>query len=129
MSFINFNSTSASAWLCNIEAHGSISPESTLTCFGHPLTFNASSTYYNNLDPCVCFLNVLVLSLPLMSILQPPRLDLPLPRPPPILPNPQATFPPVPDIPEASPNPITPEELSDIFPDVAGDPSTCNVPN
>ena len=51
------------------------------------------------------------------------------PTPPPTPPSPQATFPIVPDIPEASPNPITPEELADIFPDVAGDPSTCNVPN
>ena len=127
-----------SSWLCNIEALANLANSSyssaatSVTCLGHPLTHNASSTYSDNLDPCVCLLNLLVLGLPLLPLLT-PRFNLPQAPAPPI-PNPPIiplnTLPPLPDfpdIPEALPNVNTPEGLAEIFPDVVGDSATCNA--
>ena len=121
-----------SSWLCNIEALSNSTLVTSVTCLGHPLTVNASSTYKDNLDPCVCLLNLLVLGLPLLPLLTPrfnlPQPPVPLPTPPPItLPNTLPPLPDIPDIPEALPNENTPEGLAEIFPDVVGDPAACNA--
>ena len=138
LALFHLTPTTMSSWLCNIEALSNLgNPTSvtSITCLGHPLTYNynASSTYSDNLDPCVCLLNLLVLGLPLLPLLT-PRFNLPQP-PIPAIPNPPITpsntlppLPDIPDIPEALPNVNTPEGLAEIFPDVVGDSATCNAP-
>ena len=121
-----------SSWLCNLEALTNVSNSTSVTCLGLPLTFNnAASVKSNNLDPCVCLLNLLILGLPLLPLLTPrfnlPQPPIPVPTPPPILTNTLPPLPDIPDIPEALPNVNTPEELAEIFIDVAGDAATCNT--
>ena len=132
-SWIGLLSPTMSSWLCNIEALSNVGNLTSVTCLGHPLTVKASSAYSDNLDPCVCLLNLVILGLPLLPLLTPrfnlPQPAIPVPPPPPI-PTPPNTLPPlpdIPDIPEALPNGNTPEELAEIFPDVAGDAATCNT--
>ena len=122
-----------SSWLCNIEALFNSTLVTSVTCLGLPLTVNPTTVRQtNNLDPCVCLLNLLVLGLPLLPLLTPtfnlPQPSVPVPTPPPITPpNTLPPLPDIPDIPEALPNVNTPEGLAEIFPDVVGDPATCNA--